>query len=97
MDNNGLCVFLSMWGLAYLLAVISGIFHTRQVSVGPSIQVAVLSANASIPGISWLALTAEHRLGEDTQVDAVCIFMAVVASVLARVARNANLRKITDG
>lgn len=85
-----------MWGLDYLLAVISGIFHTEEVSVGPSIQVTVLSAYASVPSISWLAFAAEHGLREDAQVDAICIFMAVVASVLARVAGSANLKKITD-
>lgn len=80
-------------GCGYLLAVISGVFHTQQVIVGPSIQVTVLSTNASIPSIPWLALTAEHGLGEDSQVDTVCIFIAVVASVFAGVTRSTNLKK----
>jgi len=42
-----------------------------QVSVGPSVQVTVLSANMAIPSIPWFALAAEHGLGEDAQVDAV--------------------------
>lgn len=55
----------------YLLAVVGGILHTMQVSVGPSVQVTVLSANMAIPSIPWFALAAEHGLGEDAQVDAV--------------------------
>lgn len=78
-------------GAVILLAVIGGVLHTHQVSVGPSIKVTVLSANTAIPGIAWPALTAEHGLGEDSQVNTVCIFMAVVATVLTGVAGNANL------
>lgn len=83
-------------GPGYLLAVVGGVLHTQQVSVGPSIQITVLSANMTIPSISWLALTAEHGLRVDAQVDAVCIFMAVMATILARVAGFANLKKITE-
>lgn len=80
----------------YLLAVVGGVLHTDEVGVGPSIQVAVLSADTTIPGIPWLALAAEHGLGVDAQVDAVCVFMAVVATILARVTRFANLKKIIE-
>lgn len=83
-------------GSGYLLAVVGGVFHTQQVCVGPSVQVSVLSANTTIPGIPWLALAAEHGLREDAQVDAVCIFMAVVATILTRVTGFANLKKITE-
>lgn len=82
-------------GSGYLLAVIGSILHTQKVSVGPSIQITVFSTNTPIPGIPWLAFTAEHGLGEDTQVDAVCIFIAVVATILTGVTGLANLRKIT--
>lgn len=78
-------------GAVILLAVVGGVFHTKQVIVGPSVQVTVLSADTAIPGVPWFTLAAEHGLGEDTQVDAVCIFMAVVAAVLARVTGFANL------
>lgn len=78
-------------GAVILLAVVGGVLHTQQVSVGPSIQVTVLSANTAIPGIAWLALAPEHGFGEDAQVDAVCIFMTVVATVLARITGSANL------
>lgn len=78
-------------GAVILLAVVGGVLHTNEVSVGPSIQVTVLSTDSAIAGIPWLTLAAEHGLGEDAQVDAVCIFMTVVATILARVARFANL------
>lgn len=78
----------------YLLAVVGGILHTHQVSVWPSVKVSVLSANMAISSIAWLALTAEHGVRVDAQVDAVCIFMAVVATILARVAGFANLKEI---
>lgn len=81
---------------SYLLAVVGGILHTDQVSVGPSIQVSVLSTNIAVPSISWPALAAEHRLGEDAQVDAVCILMTIVATILARVTGFANLKEIPD-
>lgn len=87
MGNNGLHV-----GSGYLLAVVGGVLHTQQVGVGPSVQVAVLSANMAIPCIPWLALAAEHGLGEDAQVDAVCIFMAVVAPILTRIPGFTNLK-----
>lgn len=45
----------------------------------------------TIASIPRLALTAEHGLGVDAQVDAVCIFMAVVATILAWVTGFANL------
>lgn len=90
-------MFLSRWGAGYLLAVVGSILHTQQVNVGPSIQIAVLSANTAVPSIPWLTLAAEHGFGEDTQVDAVCIFIAVVATILARVTGCANLKKITEG
>lgn len=81
-------------GSGYLLAVVGCIRHTQQVSVGPTIQVTVPSTDTAVPCISWLALTAEHGIGEDAQVDAVCVFIAVVAAILTRVTGFANLRKI---
>lgn len=83
-------------GLGYLFAVIGGVLHTHQVCVGPSIQVSVLSTNPAIPSIPWPALTAEHGLGENAQVNAICIFMAVVATILARITGSANLKQITE-
>lgn len=84
-------------GSGYLLAVIGGILHTQQFSVGPSVQIGVLSTDAPVAGVPWLALASEHGLSEDSQVDAVCIFMAVMAAILARITRSAHLKKITEG
>lgn len=82
-------------GSGYLLAVVGGILHTQQVSVGPSIQVSVLSTDVAISCISWLALTAEHGVREDAQVNAVGIFVAVMATVHTRITGCANLRENT--
>lgn len=84
-------------GSGYLLAVVGSILHTQQVHVWPAIQVTVLSTNTAIPSITWLALATEHGLREDAQVDAVCIFIAVMASIPTRVTRCAHLKKITEG
>lgn len=81
-------------GVWYLLAVIGGILHTHQIAVGPTVQVTVLSTNIAIPSIPRFALTAEHGLSKDAQVYAVCIFMAVVVTILARVTGFANLKEI---
>lgn len=81
-------------GSDYLLAVVSGVLYTYQVSVRPTIQISVFATNAAVPSISWLALTAVHRLRVDAQIDAVCISMAVMATILARVTRFANLKEI---
>lgn len=80
-------------GSGYLFAVVGSILHTQQVSIGPSIQISVFSANMAIPSIPWLALTSEHGFGVDAQVDTVCIFIAVVATILARVTGCANLKR----
>lgn len=92
-SHNGLLYHSGYIWSGYLFAVVGSVGHTVQVSVGPSVQVSVLSADATVAGVAWLALAAEHGLGEDAQVDAVGIFVAVVAAVLARVAGFANLRE----
>ena len=76
---------------AYLLAVVGGVLHTHQVVVGPSVQVAVLSTNVAISCVPGFALTAEHGLAVDAQVNAVCISVAVVAAILTRITGLANL------
>lgn len=73
--------------------MVGGVLHAHQVGVWPSIEVSVLAANVPVPGVAWSALAAEHGLGVDAQVDAICVFMAVVAPVLAGVAGFANLRE----
>ena len=82
---------------AYLLAVVGSVLHTQQLCVGPSIQVSILSTDVAIASISWLALAAEHGIREDAQVHAVGIFIAVVAPVLARITRLADLKEKIEG
>lgn len=88
-----MCLFLVC---GYLLAVVGGILHTHQVVVGPSVQVAVLSTNMTVSCVARFALTAEHGLAVDAQVNAVCIFVAVVAAILARIPGLANLEGIHE-
>lgn len=66
----------------YLLAVVGGILHAMEVSVGPSIQVSVLSTNVTISSIARFALTAVHDVGENAQVNTVGVFVTVMAPVL---------------
>lgn len=76
----------------YLLAVVGGVLHTQQVVVGPSVQVAVLPTDVTVPCIPRFALTAKHGVAVDAQVDAVCVLVAVMASVLTRVTGFAHLK-----
>lgn len=87
------CLFLVS---GYLLAVVGGILHAHQVVVGPPVQVTVLSTNMSVSCVPRFALTAEHGLAVDAQVNAVCIFVAVVASILARITGLANLEGVHE-
>lgn len=75
----------------YLLAVVGGIFHTVEVCVWPAIQVWVLSADVTVPSISWFTYAAEHDVGEDSQVYAVGILITVMAAVLTWVSCCADL------
>lgn len=72
--------------------MVGGVLHAHQVGVWPSIEVSVLATNVSVSSVAWSALAPEHSLGVDAQIDAVCVFMAVVAAILAGVAGFANLK-----
>lgn len=89
----GMCLFLVS---GYLLAVVGGVLHAHQVVVGPSVQVTVLSTNMTISCVPRFALAAEHGLAVDAQVNAVCVFVAVVASILARITGFANLEEVHE-
>lgn len=78
----------------YLLAVVSCVFHTRELSVRPAIQVGVLSADVTISSIAWFTFTVIQDVGEDAQIDAVSFLIAGVCSILAWVSRRADLRMI---
>lgn len=77
---------------ADLFAVVGGVLHADQVSVGPSVQVRVLSADVSVASVARFALAAEHGVGEMSQVVAACVFVAVVASVEAGITGRAHLQ-----
>ena len=76
----------------YLFAVVGGILHTHQISIGPSIQICVLSTDMAIASITRLALTAVHGISKVSEVVAAGIFVAVVASVKAGITRCAHLQ-----
>lgn len=76
---------------SYLFAVVGGILHTDQVSVGPPIQIGVLATDVSVACVAGLALTAVHGIGEMSQVVTTGIFVAVVASVETGITRRAHL------
>lgn len=80
----------------YLAAVVGGVLHTHQVVVGPSVQVAVLSTDVTISSVPRFALTAEHGLAVDAQVNAVCIFVAVVAAIPTGIAGLTNLEGVYE-
>lgn len=70
----------------YLFAVVGGILHTNQVSVGPSIQICVLSTDVAIASIAGFALAAEHGISKVAEVVTAGVFVAVVASIEAGIA-----------
>lgn len=76
----------------YLFAVVGGIFHTNQVSIGPSIQICVLTTDMTIASISRLALAAVHGISKMSKVVTTGIFVAIVASIEAGVTGRAHLR-----
>lgn len=78
-------------GRSYLFAVVGGVLHTNQVSIGPPIQIGVLATDVSIACVARLALTAVHGVREMSQVVATGIFVAVVASIETGVAWRAHL------
>lgn len=80
----------------YLPAVVGGVLHTHQVVVGPSIQVTVLSTDMTISSVPRFALTAEHGLAVDAQVNAVCVFVAVMAAIPTGITGLANLEGVHE-
>lgn len=50
----------------------------------------------TISCVPRFALTAEHGLAVDAQVNAVCVFVAVVAAILTRITGLANLEGVHE-
>lgn len=65
----------------YLFAVVGGVLYTNQGSVGPSIQICVLSTDVAVASIAGLALTAIHGISKVSEVVTAGIFVAVMASI----------------
>lgn len=76
----------------YLFAVVGGVLHTNQVSVGPPIQICVLSTDMAIASIARLALAAVHGLGKVSEVVTAGVFVAVMASIEAGITGSAHLK-----
>lgn len=76
--------------------MVGGVLHTNQVSVGPSIQIGVLSTDMAITSIARLALTAVHGIGKVSEVVTAGIFVAVVASIEAGITRRAHLEGVKE-
>lgn len=72
--------------------MVGGIFHTNQVSIGPSIQICVLSTDMAIASIARLALTAVHGISKMSKVVTAGVFVAIVASIKAGITGRAHLR-----
>lgn len=75
----------------YLLAVVSSILHTNQVSIGPSIQICILATDMAVSSITGPALAAVHGICKVSKVVAAGIFVAVMASIKAGIAGCAYL------
>lgn len=73
--------------------MVGGIFHTNQVSVGPSIQIGVLTTDVSVTRIAGLTLTAVHGISKVSQIVTTGILVALMASIKTRIARCAHLEK----
>ena len=71
--------------------MVGGVLHTNQVSIGPSIQICVLPTDMAVASVAGLALAAEHGIGKVSEVVTAGIFVAVVASIQAGIARCAHL------
>lgn len=82
-----------LFAIAYLFAVVSGVLHADQVSVWPSIQIRVLSADVAVACVTGLALAAVHGISKVSKVVAAGIFVAVVASIKAGITRCAHLQR----
>lgn len=77
--------------VTYLLAVVSGVFHTVEVRVWPAVKIRVLSTYVTVPSVAWFTFAAVHDVREDAQVDAVGLLIAAMAAVLTWVSRYADL------
>lgn len=71
--------------------MVGSVLHTNQVSVGPSIQICVLSADMAVASVARFALAAVHGIGKVPQVVTAGVLVAVVASIEAGITGRTHL------
>lgn len=71
--------------------MVGGVGGADQILVGPAIQVGVLPTDEPVACVARLALALVHGVAEVAQVDALCVLVAAVRLVLARVFRLTHL------
>lgn len=77
--------------------MVGGVFHTNQVSVGPPIQISVLTADVTVARIAGFTLTAVHGIGEMSEVVTTGILVALMASIETGITRCAHLESQEEG
>lgn len=71
--------------------MVGGVLHTNQVSIGPSIQICVLSTDMTVASIARLALATVHGIGKVSEVVTAGVFVAVMTSIEAGITGRAHL------
>lgn len=79
---------------SYLLAVVGGVLNTVEITVGPAIQVSVLSTYITITSIAWLAFAAKHDVRENAQINTIGLFVTVMAAIFTWVPWCTDLEEI---
>lgn len=67
----------------YLLAVVGCISAAHEVLIGPAVQIRVLSTDEAVPGVTGATLALVHGVAEVADVNALCMFVAVMGFFLA--------------
>lgn len=77
----------------YLLAVVGCISAAYEVLVGPTVQIGVLATDEAVPSVTSATLALVHGVAEVADVNALCMFVAVMGFVLARILGFAHLNE----
>lgn len=65
----------------------------HEVLIGPTVQIWVLSTDEAVPSVTSATLTLVHGVAEVADVNAFCMFVAVMGFVLARILGFTHLNK----
>lgn len=79
------CKRLSDFCFFYLLAVVGCISAAHEVLIGPTVQIWVLSTDEAVPSVTGATLTLVHGVAEVADVNALCMLVAVMGFLLARI------------